>query len=247
MVFSGRSAFERAAGNADLPASLTNSLPHRKAVPELRRDGGNKETEGIRVSMKKPAITDTPILDQLRDRWSPRAFSSRPVSPESLRSLIEAARWAPSCFNVQPWRFIVATRDRDVEFRTALSCLFEGNQKWAQHAPLLLLVAAQMNFDDGKENPHAFYDTGQAMAHLSVQATALGLFIHQMAGIVHDKIHRTYGLPDGFEAVCAAAIGYYGETDSLDGKLRDMEVAPRARRAISETFFSAAWDRPAQG
>ena len=195
--------------------------------------------------MKKPAISDTPILDQLRDRWSPRAFSNRPVPLESLRSLMEAARWAPSCFNVQPWRFIVATRDRDDEFQTALSCLVEGNQKWAQHAPLLLLVAAQMNFDDGKKNPHAFYDTGQAMAHLSVQATALGLFIHQMAGIVHDKIVQTYGLPDGFEAVCVAAIGYYGETDSLDGKLHDMEVAPRARRALSESFFSGAWDRPA--
>ena len=195
--------------------------------------------------MKNPAITDTPILDQLRNRWSPRAFSSRPVPPESVRSLMEAARWTASCFNVQPWRFIVATRDTDEEFQTALSCLVEGNQKWAQHAPLLLLVGAQMNFDNGKENPHAFYDTGQAMAQLTVQATALGLFVHQMAGIERDKIRQTYGLPDGFEAVSAAAIGYYGETDSLEGNLHDMEVTPRERRPLSETFFGAAWDKPA--
>ena len=195
--------------------------------------------------MKKPANNEFPILDQLRDRWSPRAFSSRPVPAESLRSLLEAARWAPSCFNAQPWRFIIATRESDGEFQAALSCLVEGNQKWAEHAPVLLFAIARMNFDNGKENRHALYDTGQAMAHLSVQATALGLFVHQMAGIVHEQIQQTYGLPEGYEAASGAAIGYYGKSDSLAENLREMEVAPRARMALSETVYSGAWEQPA--
>ena len=144
--------------------------------------------------MKKSAINDFPILDQLRDRWSPRAFSGRPVPPESVRSFLEAARWAPSCFNAQPWRFIIATRETDSEFQSALSCLVEGNQKWAQHAPFLLFAIARMNSENGKENRHALYDTGQAMALLSVQATTLGLFVHQMAGIVQDQIQQMEGI-----------------------------------------------------
>jgi nitroreductase len=195
--------------------------------------------------MKKSAINDFPILDQLRDRWSPRAFSSRPVPPESVRSLLEAARWAPSCFNAQPWRFIIATHETNSEFQSALSCLVEGNQKWAQHAPVLLFAIARMNFENGRDNRHALYDTGQAMALLSVQATTLGLFVHQMAGIVHNQIQQIYGLPEGYEAVSAAAIGYYGETDTLAENLREMEVAPRARMALSETVYANAWKQPA--
>ncbi|MDA0231138.1 MAG: nitroreductase family protein [Proteobacteria bacterium] len=195
--------------------------------------------------MKNSANNDFPILDQLRDRWSPRAFSNRPVPPESVRSLLEAARWAPSCFNAQPWRFIIATRQTDSEFQAALSCLVEGNQKWAEHAPVLLFAVARMNFENGKENRHALYDTGQAMAHLSVQATALGLFVHQMGGILPDQIQQTYGLPEGYEAASGAAIGYYGETDSLAENLREMELAPRARMALSETVYSGAWGQPA--
>ncbi len=195
--------------------------------------------------MKKSAVNDFPILDQLRDRWSPRAFSSRPVPPESVRSFLEAARWAPSCFNAQPWRFIIATRETDSEFQSAVSCLVEGNQKWAQHAPFLLFAIARMNFENGKENRHALYDTGQAMALLSVQATTLGLFVHQMAGIVQDQIQQIYGLPEGYEAVCAAAIGYYGETDALAENLRKMEVAPRARIALAETVYAGTWKQSA--
>lgn len=195
--------------------------------------------------MRKPANNDVPILDQLRDRWSPRAFSSRPVPLECVRSMLEAARWAPSCFNAQPWRFIIAARDDESEFQAALACLVEGNQKWAGQASLLMFAVARMKFDNGKANRHAYYDSGQAMAHLSVQATALGLFIHQMAGILPEQIQQTYGLADGYEAVCGAAIGYYGESDSLDEKLRDMELAPRVRKDLSEIAFSGAWERPA--
>ncbi len=195
--------------------------------------------------MQKPANNDFPILDQLRQRWSPRAFSNQSIPPESVRSLLEAARWSPSCHNAQPWRFILAAGQAEGEFQAALACLREGNRNWAASAPLLLFAVARMNFDNGGENRHAFYDVGQAMAHLSIQATALGLFIHQMGGILPDQVRQTYGLPEGFEPVSAAAIGYYGESDSLDEGLRKKELAPRIRNGVSEFAFSGAWERPA--
>ncbi len=217
----------------------------RKDGAPFRARRQDQGTEGATAGMQKPANNDFPILDQLRDRWSPRAFSSRPVPPESVRSLLEAARWAPSSFNGQPWRFILATREAETDFQTALACLNEWNRSWAGSAPLLLLVAARMNFDDGAENRHALFDSGQAMAHLSIQATALGLFVHQMAGILPEQIQQTYGLPEGYEPVSAAAIGYCGEADSLAEDLREKELAPRVRKALSETVFSGAWERPA--
>ena len=117
--------------------------------------------------MRKPDANEFPILDQLHDRWSPRAFSSRLVPLESVRSLIEAARWAASCFNAQPWRFILASRNEEAEFESALACLNEWNRSWAAPAPLLLFAVARLNFDDGAANRHALYDTGQAVAQLT--------------------------------------------------------------------------------
>ncbi len=194
--------------------------------------------------MRKPAANDFPILDQLRDRWSPRAFSSRLVPPESIRSLIEAARWAASCFNAQPWRFILASRDEEAEFEAALACLNEWNRGWATPAPLLLFVVARLDFDDGSVNRHALYDTGQAVAQLALQATTLGLFVHQMAGILPEKILQTYNLPEGYEAISAATIGYYGDTDSLEEGIREKELAPRERKPLSELVLAGGWEKP---
>src|SRR5437879_4076372 len=126
--------------------------------------------------MEKLAETQYPIHGLLRRRWSPRAFSSRPVEPDKLRSLWEAARWAPSSYNEQPWSFIVATKDDEAEYARLLSCLVEGNIQWAQHAPVLMVSVARLSFEeDGKPNRHAFHDVGQAVSNLIVQATALGL------------------------------------------------------------------------
>ncbi len=134
--------------------------------------------------MEKPADAQYPIHDLIKRRWSPRAFSDRPVERDILRSLLEAARWAPSSNNEQPWNFIVATKDDQAEFSRLLSCLVEGNSLWAQHAPVLMVSVARMSFeDDGKPNRHAFHDVGQAVANLIVQATTLGLMVHQMAGL----------------------------------------------------------------
>jgi len=192
--------------------------------------------------MEKPAETQYPIHDLLRRRWSPRAFSDRRVDPAIMRSLLEAARWAPSSYNEQPWSFIVATKDDPVEFGRLLSCLVEGNIQWAQHAPVLMVSVARLSFeDDGKPNRHAFHDVGLAVANLIVQATALGLVVHQMAGIFPDKIRELYGIPEGYEAVAGIALGYPGDPQSLPEGLRKRELAPRERKPLTEFVFSGSW------
>ena len=192
--------------------------------------------------MEKPADTQYPIHDLLRRRWSPRAFSDRRVDPAIMRSLLEAARWAPSSYNEQPWSFIVATKDDPVEFGRLLSCLVEGNIQWAQHAPVLKVSVARLSFEDyGKPNRHAFHDVGLAVANLIVQATALGLVVHQMAGILPDKIRKLYGIPEGYEAVAGIALGYPGDPQSLPEGLRKRELAPRERKPMTEFVFSGRW------
>jgi len=192
--------------------------------------------------MVKPADTQYPIHELLRRRWSPRAFSDRRVDPAIMRSLLEAARWAPSSYNEQPWSFIVATKDDPVEFGRLLSCLVEGNIQWTQHAPVLMASVARLSFeDDGKPNRHAFHDVGLAVANLIVQATALGLVVHQMAGIFPDKIRELYGIPEGYEAVAGIALGYPGDPQSLPEGLRKRELAPRERKPLTEFVFSGSW------
>jgi nitroreductase len=195
--------------------------------------------------MEKPAETQYPIHELLKRRWSPRAFSNRIVEPDTLRSLLEAARWAPSSYNEQPWSFIVATKQDPAEFARLLSCLVEGNIQWAQHAPVLMVSVARLSFEeDGKPNRHAFHDVGQAAANLTVQATALGLFVHQMAGILPDKVRALYGVPEQYEPVAAIALGYPGDPQSLPERLRNRELAPRERKPLTEFVFTGRWGQP---
>jgi nitroreductase len=187
-----------------------------------------------------------PIHDLLRKRWSPRAFADRPVEREKLLSLLEAARWAPSSNNEQPWSFIVATRDRPEEFARLLGCLVERNQTWAKAAPVLMLsVAATVFARNGKPNRHALHDVGQSVADLTAQATALGLFVHQMAGFSMDKARETYGIPGTHEPVAAIAVGYLGDPSTLPDDLRERELVLSTRRPVSEFAFEGAWGRPA--
>lgn len=198
--------------------------------------------------MDNPAPTELPIHDLLRRRWSPRAFSSRAVEPDTLRVLLEAARWAPSCFNEQPWRFLVATSADPGGLERMLGCLTEGNQAWAKAAPVLLLTVARTAFErNGKPNRHAYHDVGLAVANLTVQATALGLAVHQMAGIVPEKVRETYAMPEGFEPVTGVAVGHPGEASALPEPLRQREAAPRTRRPLGEIAFSGGWGRSAFG
>lgn len=195
--------------------------------------------------MEKPADMQHPIHDLLKRRWSPRAFSDRPVEAEKLRILFEAARWAPSSNNEQPWRFIVATKDDETEWNRLFGCLVEGNRKWAYRAPLLILSAAGLNFeDDSRPNRHAFHDTGMAVENLVLQATALGLATHQMAGFDVEKARADLKIPSGYEPVAMIAVGYPGDPASLSDRLRERELQPRVRRPISEWTFSGLWGMP---
>ena len=194
--------------------------------------------------MEKLAETQYPIHGLLRRRWSPRAFSSRPVEPDTLRSLLEAARWAPSSYNEQPWSFIVATKEDEAEYARLLSCLVEGNIQWAQHAPVLMVSVAKLHFDEnGERNRHALHDVGQAVANLIVQATALGLVVHQMAGIFPEKVRALYGVPEQYEPVAGIALGYPGDPQSLTEGLRQRELAPRVRKPLTEFVFSGRWGK----
>jgi nitroreductase len=196
--------------------------------------------------MEKPADTTYPIEDLLKRRWSPRAFAERPVEPEKLLSLWEAARWSASTANQQPWHFIVATKQDEAEHARLLSCLRENNQQWAARAPVLMVSVAKLIFDaNAQPNRHAFHDVGLAVANLILQATALGLCVHQMAGIYPDRVRELYDVPDDFEPVAGIVLGYPGEPDILPDDLRQRELAPRVRKPIESFVFQHTWGQTA--
>jgi nitroreductase len=194
-------------------------------------------------SVKKPAETSVPIHDLIRHRWSPRAFDPRPVEPEKLRGLFEAARWAPSSYNAQPWYFIVGTKDDPENYNRVLDTFVEFNQGWAKQAPVLALSVAKLTFDDGKPNRHAFHDVGQAAASLTIQAEALGLSVHQMAGIDPEKARNLFHIPADYEAVAGMALGYAGDPSSLGDEMRKRELAPRQRKPLDSFVFTGEWGK----
>jgi nitroreductase len=192
--------------------------------------------------MEKPATVDHPVHDLIRNRWSPRAFSNQSVPERVLSSLFEAARWAPSCFNEQPWDFIIANKDDSDAFSKMLGCLTERNQAWAKEAGVLIIAVAKIDFDhNGALNRHAYYDTGQAVAGLTVQATALGIQLHQMAGFSPEQARKIYAIPKGHDPLTAIALGYPGDPDALPDQLRTIELADRKRKSVSQFVFSGRW------
>lgn len=197
--------------------------------------------------MTKLAQTDHPIEPNLARRWSPYVFSSREVAPEILLSLFEAARWAPSSFNEQPWRFLVATRDQPEAFGQLLNCLTPGNQTWAQKAPVLVITLIKKTFSrNDRPNRTAQHDLGLAVGNLSAEATARGLAVHQMAGVDLEAARRTGAVPDGYEPVTAFAIGYHGEADdAADPAHVDRDRGERRRKPLDELVFGAEFGRPA--
>ena len=192
--------------------------------------------------MEKPAETTYPIEELLKRRWSPRAFTDRLVEPEKLLCLWEAARWSASTANQQPWYFIVAIKENAGEHMRLLSCLRENNQQWASRALVLMVSVAKLTFDaNGQSNRHAFHDVGLAVANLITQATALGLYVHQMAGFYPDRVHELYGVPDGFEPVAGIVLGYLGDPAILPEDLKQRELAPRVRKPIESFVFQGMW------
>ena len=190
---------------------------------------------------RRPADASAPLHEVVSHRWSPRAFENRPVTPDQLRSLFESARWAASSYNAQPWFFIAATKDDPAAYQRILDCFVQFNQDWAKNAPVVALSVARLNFEDGRPNRHAFHDVGQAAANLAIQATALGLQIHQMAGVLPDRARELFAIPDGYEAVAGIAIGYPGDASSLPDQLRERELAPRARKPLESFVFTGKW------
>ena len=217
----------------------------QKAKAGNRGLEGEPSPDGAMTSEKK-AVTDSPIHGLLAERWSPYAFDGRPVAEADLRSLFEAARWAPSSYNEQPWRYIVATRDDPEQFQRLLSCLVEGNQVWAKAVPVLALGVVSLRFArNARDNRAAVHDLGLAAGNLVLEATARGLFVHQMIGILPDKAREIYGIPEGFEAWTAIAIGYRGDPASLPDRLRERDLAARERKPLSEFVFSGKWGNAA--
>jgi nitroreductase len=197
--------------------------------------------------IEKTATTEFPVHELLSRRWSPRAFCDRPVEREKLLSVLEAARWAPSSNNEQPWGFLLATKDQPKDFERMLSCLVEANQVWANRAPILMLSVARLRFRlNGKPNRHAMHDVGMAVGNLAIQATALDLVVHQMAGISPDKARELFGIPEDCEVVAAIALGYPADSEVLPERLRERELAPRARKPLEEFVFSGHWGQPSE-
>ena len=193
------------------------------------------------MSIKK-AVPDHPIHDLLAARWSPYAFADRPVPAADLRALFEAARWAPSAFNEQPWSYLVATRDDPVEYERLLSCLVDANQAWAKAAPVLALGIASLTLArNGQNNGTALHDLGLAAGNLLVEATARGIAVHQMGGILPERARELYAIPDDKVALTGFAIGYPGDPAQLAEGMRGRDLAPRQRKPLRDFVFAGKW------
>ncbi|MEM6749062.1 MAG: nitroreductase family protein [Planctomycetota bacterium] len=194
------------------------------------------------------APTQTPVLEAVRQRWSPRAYDPEARIPaDQLRTMFEAAAWASSSFNEQPWRFVLATPDTPEQFQAILQTMAEANQAWAQHASLLIATAGKTDFSkNGKPNRCWQHDVGQAMAHLSLQAAALGWQVHQMAGVDLEALRAAVAIPEGYEPFTVSAIGRVGDAGALpEAWMRDAESAPRVRKPLDEVVFDT-WGEPAE-
>ncbi len=193
----------------------------------------------------KKASPEHPIHELLADRWSPYAFADIPVEKADLCSLFVAASWAPSSYNEQPWRYIVATKDDSEQFQDLLSCLNEANQVWACNAPVLALGVVSLKFaHNGTDNRAAVHDLGLAAGNLCVEATVRGLAVHQMIGILPERARKIYGIPEGREAWTGLAIGYKGNPANLPEPLRERDQTPRQRKPLCEFVFSGKWGTP---
>jgi len=191
--------------------------------------------------MNKTAQTDHPISPLISQRWSPRAFRNEMPPRDALLRLFEAARWAPSSGNGQPWQFVVTSKENPQAYDKLFDCLRPNNQVWAGSAPLLVMAVMEALRDNGRPNLWAPYDLGQAVANLAVQATAEGLFVHQMAGFDREQAKQAFNLPERFEPMTVFVIGYLGEPDSLPDDKRESELAPRERKPLSSFTFENEW------
>lgn len=192
----------------------------------------------------RTAPADTPLLPAIAARWSPRAFRDAPVPEATLARVLEAGRWASSCYNEQPWAFIVADRHRDADaFARIFAMLSDNNRKWAGAAPVLIVGCARTRFaGNGNANIHAWYDLGQATSAMAIEAAGLGLQMHQMAGIDRARAKQELGIPDDVDVAVALALGHPGDASSLPEALAAREAAPRVRKPRSAFAFTGRWE-----
>jgi nitroreductase len=198
------------------------------------------------VEQMKHAQSTKGIIPEILHRWSPRSFTDRPVSPADLATVFEAAHWAASSYNEQPWRFLVGARGSDA-YQKIFSSLIELNQAWAKMAPVLILGTAKTTFShNNTPNAVALYDLGAAAATLCYQATALGLHTHQMGGFDRDIARKAFNIPDDFLIGAVIALGYQGDPSVLTVPyMIEQETSPRKRKPLGEVVFSA-WNEPAK-
>lgn len=194
----------------------------------------------------KPATTCVKIHPLIESRWSPRAFNAnKAISHADLLALLEAARWAASCFNDQPWRFIVCDKNTDAtSWENAFATLADRNKLWAKNAPVLMLAVAMENFNhNGHPNRWAEYDTGAATANLTLQATALGLVVHQMGGFNAEQAREVFNLPEDCTPTAMMAIGYQADVEVLEEDFKAGELAARSRAPLQERFYAGQWGK----
>jgi len=192
---------------------------------------------------ERPAPTDHEILELLSRRWSTRAYTAQSIEPETLRRLFEAARWAPSSGNGQPWSFLVARKEDFVVFEKLASVLSPGNA-WAKEAAVLAISVASLDRAPGKPNGHAWHDVGLACENLALQGTALGLSVHMMGGFSAEKAREVFEIPDRCAPVAAIAIGYPADPNTLSEEVRAKDLTPRQRKPIREFVFAGKWGQP---
>jgi len=194
------------------------------------------------MSHPKRADAEFPIHEVLASRYSPFVFEDRDIPPADLRSIFEAARWAPSSFNEQPWRYVLAPKNVPEEFARMLSCLTDSNQQWAKSAAVLALAITRIVFSrNGKPNRMAFHDLGWATATLTYEAVSRGIYVHPMAGILPDRARELYSVPPEFEVVTGLALGYQVPPERVPSEWQQKELAGRSRRPQAETVFAMTW------
>ncbi|MFW5659165.1 MAG: nitroreductase family protein [Bacteroidota bacterium] len=197
---------------------------------------------------KKKAKTDVDVLKEIEERWSTRAFSDQSVELSELKQLFEAARWAASSFNGQPWRFIVGQKG-DQTYDKLFDCLMEWNQGWNKSTPVLVAGISKKTFAEhtpsaGKDNFHSNYDLGQSVAFLTLQATKMGLYVHQMAGFDWKAVKDKFNLSDDYHPAVMFSIGHRTEPEILDEEYRESEYAERTRLPLSEIVFTGEFGKP---
>ncbi len=193
--------------------------------------------------MKKKANKDFPVHEFIDKRWSPRAFADKPVEEEKINSLFEAARWAASSRNSQPWRFIYASKDNKKTYDKLFQVMGEWNQSWAKTAPLLILTITETHDEKNRPLGHSLYDLGLALGNLTTQATSAGIYLHHMGGIEPDVAKNLFNIPDRYEAITMIAAGYPGSSSVLSADIAETEYDAQKRISQKDFVFRESFGR----